>query len=186
MATAATIQSSIKALVTAGVVLLAYWVQPYRPFVVSGESMTPSFQNFQLAVADTRLPDKFKRDQVVLIKVDGVLSLKRIAYVGGDHYLRLRNPTETIDLIQVGPGKSHPQTLEGVRVPNGSVYVVGDNLFLSRDSRDVGVLPESDIVAWLPNAPKPPRGSQTIGPYTRAEARAYGIVSNALPATLAN
>ena len=158
------IKSSIKALAAAVVVLAVYTVQPYRPMVVSGESMSPTYRDWQFVVADRRLP-QLKRDDVVVVKTENGVLLKRVAFVAGDSYLQWKRMGELWDMVEVVPSKNlAPDYYRIATVPENHIYVVGDNLRKSSDSRNFGPVPVSDVIAWLPGSPRPGFGAQTVGP----------------------
>lgn len=164
MAHVLAINNSIKALAASVVVLGIYTAQPYRPIVVSGASMAPTYNDWQLIVADRRLP-QLQRDDVVVIKTEKGVLLKRVAYVAGDSYLQWNKMGENWDMVQVVPSKNlAPDCYRVATVPADHIYVVGDNLTRSSDSRNFGPVPVSDVIAWLPGAPKPGLGAQTVPP----------------------
>ena len=152
----------------------AYSAQPFRPMVVSGESMEPTYSNWQLFVADRRLPT-LKRNDVVVVKTDEGTLLKRIAYVAGDSYLRWKDRDGSWDMVQMQPGKAIDDSRYRIMtVPADHVYVVGDNLIESRDSRQFGPVPISDVIAWLPGASEPKGGAITAEPLSKRMRSSFG------------
>lgn len=172
-----TVKSSIKALTIALSILAAYTAQPYRPFIVRGDSMAPTYEDWQFLVADRRVPGKLTRHDVVLIKVNGELMLKRIAYVEGDYYLQIFTPQGPFDIVALKPGDGGKRRTLAKVVPAGHVYVIGDNFTFSRDSRQFGTVPVKDIVAVVPHAPQPDEHYAVAEPYTVDEVRQMGARS---------
>jgi len=160
---------AIKALIGTAVLALAYEAQPYRPIVVTGTSMTPTYQDWQLIWADKRVPD-VRRGDVVVVKSNEGVFLKRVAYVEGDYIFRKKAGSARFDLIQVQISpKAINHTIDSIQVPENHVYVVGDNLGESYDSREFGTVDQKDIIAWVPNAPAPSRFHRTVRPFTPHE-----------------
>jgi hypothetical protein len=72
---------------------------------------------------------------------------------------------ELWDMVEVVPSKNlGPDYYRIATVPENHIYVVGDNLRKSSDSRNFGPVPISDVIAWLPGSPRPGFGAQTVGP----------------------
>jgi signal peptidase I len=169
MAPSLTISNSIKSLMAAVAVLGAYASQPYRVVMVSGNSMAPTYSDWQLIVVDRRIPT-LKRNDVVLVRTDSGVILKRIAYTGGDLYVKRATSDDAFDLVQVRLRPSPKnRDLRAVRVPEGEIYLVGDNMSESFDSRSFGTVPVSDVIAWIPDAPLPKGPNRTIRPYFASE-----------------
>lgn len=139
-----------KPLFLAALPALAF-VQPFRPVVVDGNSMLPAFEPGQVVVAKT-VAKPLQRGDAVLVRVNGSVLLKRVALVGGDRYFTTRMYGEQVfppnDLVLAGLiRKGSP--LHQLRVPAGHVFVVGDNLNASTDSREFGPVPVEDVVGHV-------------------------------------
>lgn len=136
-------------------VVSIYLLQPFRPVVFMGTSMSPTYHNFEFAVATTDTSNLKRGDVVVIDGPNGML-VKRIAYLGG----------EWVDDFYIGgewsyassvviPKKGESLVKRGKQwVPNGHVFVLGDNSMVSVDSRQLGVFPTSAIRCVLLQ-PKP-------------------------------
>ncbi len=131
------------------VLATAFILQPYRPVIVSGESMSPTFQNGQLvfAVGLNRQP---KRGDIVLVDKDGSTIIKRVTMVPGDRYLEGK-PSRSVfwTIVSTAAGKklaASGRMQSRVRtVPDGKIFIEGDNPGCSLDSRIFGLVSVSAI-----------------------------------------
>ncbi len=134
-------------------VLVFGFVRPFvvEAFYIPSESMVPT-----LEVGDRVLVNKFiyrftepDRGDIVVFEREGQDLIKRVVALPGDR-ISVRDGTlyvngetrnedylnqEFPDLSSFGP----------VTVPEGRVFVMGDNRANSRDSRFIGPIPEEDI-----------------------------------------
>lgn len=115
-----------KFLVWAGVceVTLILFLQPFRPVLVMGESMQPTFSNLQLVLAKP-IGVEPKRGDVVVVEWSDEKIVKRVAGLGFD--------------------KNMPGQPERLSVPSSHVYLLGDNSANSVDSRYFGPIPDKDV-----------------------------------------
>src|SRR5471030_710347 len=112
------------------------YVQPYRPMVVVGRSMEPTYGNHSVVMTEPIRPDQIKDGQVVVIDMDYGPIVKRIAFAPGDKFLQIHFDNEWVDLVYV-----HPTSQKSIRkaewrqytIPPGMVYVLGDNQEVSYD-----------------------------------------------------
>jgi signal peptidase I len=144
----------LSALVAIVVVLAAARLTVAEPFSIPTASMAPTLAVGDHVLADTlsyRLREPRRDELAVFTAPDsGDLLLKRIVGVGGDT-VEIRDgvlfvngdrrrepyvPYDRVDSVYFGP----------VRVPAGSVFVMGDDRANSRDSRDFGPVAESALV----------------------------------------
>ena len=124
--------------------ILVYEAQPYRPVVVSGVSMSPTYTDHEFLVADSNIGD-LKRGDVVIINTSTGPIIKRVALLPGEHFYRMKYLGISSDLIEIRPPFSTNTVVQKVTVPADSVYVLGDNLTVSIDSRKLGFIPISSI-----------------------------------------
>ncbi|HWA84416.1 MAG TPA: signal peptidase I [Fimbriimonadaceae bacterium] len=137
----------------ASLLAAGYLVQPYRPVIVNGQSMEPTFENGQLvfAVREHRKP---KVGDVVLVEKDGSLLIKRVSMIGGDHYEEAYVPYAHRWTLIEAPAvrRMVNRGLVPCRVrtiPNGEMFITGDNAEVSLDSRMFGLVPESAIRGFI-------------------------------------
>lgn len=127
-----------------------YQAQPYRPVVVVGESMSPTFASFQI-VAATRTLGSIQRGDVVVFRHEGTEYVKRVAGLPGD---RITSYVQTGQVV-------YPENTIFKRfmdlhyerqvmvVPRNSLFVTGDNRKVSVDSRQFGPIKIADVTAKL-------------------------------------
>jgi signal peptidase I len=133
--------------------LIALRVFVVEPFKIPSESMAPTLKPGDQAlvekIAGREAPHR--GDLVAFHEPKtGEVLLKRVVAVGGDtvgledgilvvNRHVVREPyanTKSQDSVYFGP----------VRVPRGSVFVMGDNRGVSEDSRDFGAVPTRDVI----------------------------------------
>lgn len=147
-------------LITASIVMVlyAFVIQPNQ---VSGSSMYPTFKDKEFLLSnliDVRM-DKYKRGDVVVFHSpteDDKLFIKRVIGVPGDQvevregsvYLNGELLDESVYLASDVVTSGGAFMLEGVgrMVPEGTIFVMGDNRPYSSDSREWGFLDKSKVV----------------------------------------
>lgn len=148
------------------VVLGVMALQPYRPIVIDGNSMAPTYADSELVWASTDI-GKVSRGDVVVIKRQDKHIVKRVTYVEGDpvNYYHINGEwlcglETTFDLRVLDEKFPRKQ----VRIPAGHIFVLGDNFVESQDSRVFGFVPVSQITAKVPNAkPRMPLPWERLG-----------------------
>lgn len=109
--------------------LALFFVMYFRVVIVEGHSMEPTYQHGQrlLMTSAYWLFGKIEKGDVVVIRTpEGVLLIKRVVAL----------PGEEVPEAYWGPTTAQ----QGTRVPEGHIYVVGDNLERSEDSRTRGFI----------------------------------------------
>lgn len=144
----------------------------YQPVVVQGKSMQPTFRDGQLVWMD-RQHYRFhnvREDDIVIFRHDREFYIKRVYATAGEIVEVLRSDDGATNLAEsMGPPERlrsllrqnpHVGSVEAVRVPPKCVFVVGDNLNNSLDSRDFGPISANDIVGYISDPmagpPRPP------------------------------
>lgn len=131
-------------------------VSPVRVGVVSGGSMDPTLHNGQPFLFARQHPP-LRRGDVVLIRLKGETCVKRIFALGGEPirwYSLKQDGMASGRMISAGASlaqwrKRYPFfKVQESRVPQGQVFVLGDGNS-SLDSRQVGPVPEADVIGWL-------------------------------------
>lgn len=131
---------------------------PFRPGVVLGESMAPTFRSGQVFLA-SRVDDPaaVEQGEVVLISLDGQVLLKRIYAVGGQRIWVLRpeggqgtadrivSSTELMALRAMASRYHDLGELLEMTIPDGYIFVLGDSQWNSLDSRQFGPIPVENI-----------------------------------------
>jgi signal peptidase I len=153
---------------------------PLQIGVVSGASMEPSFHSRQVILIDRHYyrAHPVKRGDVVIAREGDTVLIKRVYALGGDTFWTLLNADDgQLYREIVEPGmlarmrRLMPMLpsyrLTRFRVPEGSVYVVGDNSSASIDSRHFGPISVSAIMGRVRNAP--PEADSRRGAIVRRE-----------------
>ena len=126
--------------------------QPYRPFIVNGDSMTPTFAPQQILLGHLR-PTQIARGDVVVFRHEGETMIKRVAYIPGDSIKAYRwkgswilpCSEKTLAVLQRLRVPSQRQI-----VPPGGLYVLADNPNGTLDSRIFGAIRADDVLAVVP------------------------------------
>jgi signal peptidase I len=158
----------IKAIAIALVlVILIRWLL-FKPFIVDGPSMQPNFHTGERVIVNEILYDiRFpQRGEVIVFHVpsEGKDFIKRVIAVAGDT-VTVEGDVVTVNGKQVNEtyiqaaidekhknnalynNKNFPnEDFSDTTVPEGHVFVMGDNRSDSRDSRMIGYVPLGDIV----------------------------------------
>ncbi len=123
------------------------WLQPLRPLVFVGESMSPTYPNRSVAWSRPAW-DSFGVGDVVVVKTPTGRIVKRVAYMPGDTMVQWYKGDLYVDAIS----SQRVELLGRVgwtewrhRVPKGRVYLLGDNSTRSVDSREVGLFRIEDV-----------------------------------------
>ena len=138
----------LQALVAALVILILLFTFVGRIIGVSGDSMYPTLHDRDMLILQSIGYTPRQGDVVVLTKefdvADGPI-VKRVIATGGQHVvIDYASNTVTVDGVALDePYINEPmrqpmgETLTDVVVPEGSIFVMGDNRNNSSDSRDV-------------------------------------------------
>ncbi|WP_087071264.1 signal peptidase I [Paenibacillus bovis] len=158
----------IKAIVVALLLVIVIRWFLFEPFIVDGPSMQPNFHTGERVIVNKILYDVRdpKPGEVVVLKVPSQHRdfIKRVIAVGGDT-VKVEGDTLTVNgkvmsepYIQAAIDNAHAQgsdyninnfpteQLPDGKVPQGYVFVMGDNRSNSQDSRMIGYVPLGDII----------------------------------------
>jgi signal peptidase I len=122
--------------------------QPYRPMVVVGRSMQPTYGNHSVVLTQPIRQGEIKQGAVVVIDMPTGPIVKRIAFGPGDKFMQVCFDGIWTDLIFARPTSKKCLARANWReftIPQGMVYVLGDNQQVSYDSKQFGCVP----VAWI-------------------------------------
>jgi signal peptidase I len=131
--------------------------------------MAPTLRNGQPYLLDSRAYARQapQRGEVVVFREEGATCIKRVIAVGGDTLLLLQiageGPDELVTReelprlrrIAANPRRRGAVRLHALKIPLGSVYVVGDAQAGSRDSRAYGPVPVTSILGRVDTPPAP-------------------------------
>lgn len=142
-------------------------VQPVRPAVVVGSSMAPTYHSGEVlwTVPVDRLLQR--GDVVVADGPDGPV-IKRVVLLPGDHRMQWLGPAGWEDLTtSQGPSNrrySHRVKLRSCVVPVGTVFLLGDNVGVSIDSREFGPVDIEKVRRLVLDSRAPDGDSDVAGP----------------------
>lgn len=141
-------------------VLLVYIISHFvfSPYAINGQSMLPTYQGGERVIVNKLAYTLFEPDyeEIVIFHEEKEQKhlVKRIVGLPGDT-IEIKDGY----LVRNGVIYEEPYVLEetssnfeAVTVPEGHVYVLGDNRNNSTDSRVLGTIPEEDIigkVSWI-------------------------------------
>lgn len=145
-----------QALVLSIILLVLFNVFFFRISGVVGSSMVPTLEDGDRVILKVFGYDNPQRGDIVVIKADDfgdVPLVKRVIAVGGDELI-VDATTGTVTIngeIQYEPYIKERMTKGGILdyplyIPEGYVFIMGDNRNGSTDSREIGVQPISNII----------------------------------------
>ncbi len=135
------------------VALALAWTFLAEPLRVSAASMEPTLHDGDRVLVEkwSHRDGSLRRDDIVVFHApDGGLAVKRVVAVGGES-------VGTESGVLVVDGEAYDETFVDrtmvagsyfgpQHVPDGTVFVMGDNRSDSIDSRDYGAVPVDDVV----------------------------------------
>ena len=129
---------------------LLYIVSPYRLIIVQGISMSPTLHNKQFLIAkNINNYEEININDIIVCENEGNYIIKRVKYLENEHvYYYIDANTSEVKLINKNlfdyltnhPIIKHKTLIQKLVVPKNSVYLLGDNLENSDDSRRFGTL----------------------------------------------
>jgi signal peptidase I len=121
-------------------VLTVFMFFTFRTIEVQGESMQPTFDGGERLLVSKAywLVGEIERDDIVVVKRPdtGEVIIKRVHALSGDQ----------VDLLNVPDPENYPLRNGPYIVPDKHIYVMGDNLPMSEDSRRFGPVPRENVI----------------------------------------
>ncbi|MFD2612978.1 signal peptidase I [Paenibacillus gansuensis] len=166
----------IKALLIAAVLVFVIRYFIFAPFIVDGPSMQPNFETGERLIVNKIVYSirKPHRGEVVVFHApEGKDYIKRVIGLPGDK-ITVEGDTVSVNgkpieeqyikaavdemkknggLYNTGPGFPNGMVQDGT-VPEGSIFVMGDNRGNSKDGREIGYIPynkvigRADVIFW--------------------------------------
>jgi signal peptidase I len=142
-----------------------------EPMRIPSESMSPTLEPGQHVLADklTRFFRSWQRGDVVAFDnpAGGELLLKRIVAIEGDR-VALRDGRLFVNGSRVPEVYADPEDIDSeffgpLRVPEGEVFVLGDNRAASVDSRSFGPVDVKELQGRVVGVFWPPTDLQRVG-----------------------
>lgn len=148
-------------------IVVVLFVTTFRMGIVRGESMMPTYANGQVVLVRRRngFSAPLRRNDVVLLQRGRDVLIKRIYRLPGEEiddpmlkqYIRVMEATGGIgDYFEQQP-EQPPRRGKRYFLPDGYIFVLGDNQRASEDSRQLGPIPIRDILGTVVAAPPPPQ-----------------------------
>lgn len=142
-------------------------ITPFRVVRVVGNSMLPTLHDGQRVLVDLwyyRLTGLHHYDLVVLRRGEENW-VKRLVGLPGDRLALFVGPDgDVVGVLNLQPGQAPPPSGRVITIPPDHLYVLGDNMAISKDSRVAGPLPFSELMGVVRTAafsrtfPLPARG----------------------------
>ncbi|MFZ0891022.1 MAG: signal peptidase I [Thermoplasmata archaeon] len=127
------------------------WLWKSQRVVVHDESMSPTLEPGDRLLVDDRVyREHAPRAGEIVVLIDpqepGRWLIKRVAGVGPTRVWR--TPSGIIEASVVHDGATEPpaEAVEAIDVPSAFIYVTGDALESSRDSRQFGAVPLRNLI----------------------------------------
>lgn len=157
----------VGALLLGGAVLGGYALQPIRPVVFVGESMSPTYRHGEVAWG-IRPNRDLRRGDVVVVNCEWGRIVKRVAHLPGELIEQYFVQNEWIDPkdsdIRLTAASLNRFPKRTFYMPDDAVFLLGDNRGVSLDSRLHGPFKTSDIVAILMDA-RPRKTQAFVSPF---------------------
>ena len=130
-------------------------ISPYKIIMVRGISMSPTFHNNQLLFAKSinNYKDIHVND-IVICEIEENTIVKRVKYIENQYvcYYFDSNSSEikiidesTYYYLSTHPIARNKSLIQKIIVPKNAIYLIGDNLKNSDDSRRFGPIPFNNI-----------------------------------------
>jgi len=129
----------------------------FQPTVVLGQSMSPTLSPHQMIWVDRTyyLTHPPKQGEVVVFQQDGQTYVKRIYRAPGEMVYYFASDGDCLGMVrpsgvararEICKSRRVAFSVKQLRVPDDCVYVLGDNVNNSEDSRELGPIPIKNII----------------------------------------
>ena len=134
------------------VLVIFLLMQPYKLVVVVGRSMLPTLKNGQILLA--KKTNHFERGDIVVVKQEGDIIIKRIAYLPEEYYYTVLD-LKSAEMITIhneyremvsSIKKYGEDAIRENHLAKNSYFVLGDNSAESDDSRRFGPIYKEQIL----------------------------------------
>jgi signal peptidase I len=147
----------VRALAWASFAAGVFALQPIRPVMLVGFSMAPTYVDHEIVLAVQYRGQPLHRGDVVVVKTEDGPIIKRIAYLPGQMVEQVLGDGWTDDFTESSLRVCKKYgSYRSFHVPEGQLYLRGDNSSVSIDSRQLGLFSFETVEYVLLNArPKP-------------------------------
>jgi signal peptidase I len=126
--------------------------------IVQGDSMSPTLVNREQAWATSVFP-RLVRDDLVVLRFNDTIIIKRVKFLPGDVFWVIKEDeihwTPVPDDVVQDLHRLNLFPMRHISVPQGFMWIEGDNKPVSEDSRVSGLYKTSDVMGvvtpWLEN-----------------------------------
>ena len=132
------------------VLFFIYLNSSYFVVVVSGNSMSPTYYNHKILLANKNF-NGIAIDDIVVAKIDGTTYIKRVTAVEGDYYIKSLTPPITYEVLEKKLINKKPRLLKYIvicQIPHNYYFLQGDNAY-SYDSKNFGLVEKYKIMGKI-------------------------------------
>lgn len=128
------------AITTVLFILFLFFLFNFKIIIVSGQSMSPSFNNGQIVLM--KKSEKIERNNVVILNKDGEEFIKRVVATNGDI---VEQKQGYVFINNMKTFYTTNKDCKAINLKENQFFVIGDNYKDSYDSRDYGIINNDDI-----------------------------------------
>lgn len=117
----------------------------FEVYIINGPSMEPTYENGDIVFVN-KFNYSLEKDKIAIFKVKDKILIKRIAALENEEVI-FKDGNVYVNGEYVEGKTKMPDGK--YRVPDDSIFVLGDNRENSVDSRDFGAVPESKVIGTV-------------------------------------